>query len=246
MIVDTPPGAERLVRAAVGGADATVIPTKAGALEVSRVRATMSMVPDGLAGADFPAPTSPAPTFPAPTPSAPTSRTVTPARASSPSSTSDSRSSRSSRLARTDPRVGRDRLRPAPTATGQGGAGHGARRRPPKRPPTPPRGSRQARAARIARARPPGPRTSAQPRAHWLALRPRLAGATAGHRDAGLARVPVGPWWWWGLLVVAALLLGRARRNPSVIMHDRASAWSAIPRAAMRSPRRAIRTRWPW
>ena len=52
VIVDTPPGAERLVRAAVGGADATVIPTKAGALEVSRVRATMSMVlagtPTGL------------------------------------------------------------------------------------------------------------------------------------------------------------------------------------------------------
>ncbi len=48
VIVDTPPGAERLVRAALGGADATVIPTKAGTLEVSRVRATMSMVPAGI------------------------------------------------------------------------------------------------------------------------------------------------------------------------------------------------------
>ncbi len=47
VIIDTPPGAERIVRAAFVGADAVVIPTRVGALEVSRVQATLGMVPAG-------------------------------------------------------------------------------------------------------------------------------------------------------------------------------------------------------
>jgi len=44
-VVDTPPGDERIVRAAIGGADAVVIPTRAGGVEFTRVAATMEIVP---------------------------------------------------------------------------------------------------------------------------------------------------------------------------------------------------------
>ncbi len=44
-VVDTPPGDERIVRAAVERADAVVIPTRAGGVEFSRVVATVEMVP---------------------------------------------------------------------------------------------------------------------------------------------------------------------------------------------------------
>jgi chromosome partitioning protein len=44
-VVDTPPGDERIVRAAVERADAVVIPTRAGGVEFSRVVATLEMVP---------------------------------------------------------------------------------------------------------------------------------------------------------------------------------------------------------
>ncbi|MHB1710292.1 MAG: ParA family protein [Acidimicrobiales bacterium] len=45
-VVDTPPGDERIVRAAIGGADAVVIPTRAGGVEFTRVVATLEMVPE--------------------------------------------------------------------------------------------------------------------------------------------------------------------------------------------------------
>jgi chromosome partitioning protein len=44
-VVDTPPGDERIVRAAIDRADAVVIPTRAGGVEFSRVVATVEMVP---------------------------------------------------------------------------------------------------------------------------------------------------------------------------------------------------------
>jgi len=44
-IVDTPPGDERLVQAAISAADAVVIPTRAGGVEFSRVAATLEMIP---------------------------------------------------------------------------------------------------------------------------------------------------------------------------------------------------------
>ncbi len=47
VIVDTPPGSERLVRAALDRADVVVVPTQAGYVEVSRVQATLSMIPGG-------------------------------------------------------------------------------------------------------------------------------------------------------------------------------------------------------
>jgi chromosome partitioning protein len=46
-IVDTPPGDERLVQAAVDEADSVVIPTRAGGVEFSRVVATLAMIPAG-------------------------------------------------------------------------------------------------------------------------------------------------------------------------------------------------------
>lgn len=46
-VVDTPPGDERIVRAALQRADAVVIPTRAGGVEFSRVVATLEMVPEG-------------------------------------------------------------------------------------------------------------------------------------------------------------------------------------------------------
>ena len=45
VVVDTPPGDERIVRAAIERADAVVIPTRAGGVEFSRVVATVEMVP---------------------------------------------------------------------------------------------------------------------------------------------------------------------------------------------------------
>lgn len=47
-VVDTPPGDERIVRAALERADAVVIPTRAGGVEFSRVVATLDMVVDGI------------------------------------------------------------------------------------------------------------------------------------------------------------------------------------------------------
>src|SRR5664280_2962089 len=47
-VVDTPPGDERIVRAAIGGADAVVIPTRAGGVEFTRVAATLDMIPNGM------------------------------------------------------------------------------------------------------------------------------------------------------------------------------------------------------
>jgi chromosome partitioning protein len=44
IVVDTPPGDERIVRAALDRADAVVIPTRAGGVEYSRVAATVEMV----------------------------------------------------------------------------------------------------------------------------------------------------------------------------------------------------------
>lgn len=43
-VVDTPPGDERIVRAALGKADAVVIPTRAGGVEYSRVAVTLEMI----------------------------------------------------------------------------------------------------------------------------------------------------------------------------------------------------------
>jgi chromosome partitioning protein len=44
-VVDTPPGDERLVHAAINAADAIVIPTRAGGVEFSRVVATLELIP---------------------------------------------------------------------------------------------------------------------------------------------------------------------------------------------------------
>jgi chromosome partitioning protein len=44
-IVDTPPGDERLVQAALSAADVVVIPTRAGGIEYTRVAVTLEMVP---------------------------------------------------------------------------------------------------------------------------------------------------------------------------------------------------------
>jgi chromosome partitioning protein len=44
-VVDTPPGDERIVRAAIERADAVVIPTRAGGVEFTRVVATIGMLP---------------------------------------------------------------------------------------------------------------------------------------------------------------------------------------------------------
>jgi chromosome partitioning protein len=43
-VVDTPPGDERIVMAALARADAVVIPTRAGGVEYSRVLATLEMI----------------------------------------------------------------------------------------------------------------------------------------------------------------------------------------------------------
>jgi len=44
-VVDTPPGDERIVRAAIERADAVIIPTRAGGVEYTRVVATVAMLP---------------------------------------------------------------------------------------------------------------------------------------------------------------------------------------------------------
>src|SRR5206468_11581771 len=44
-VVDTPPGDERLVQAAIAAADAVVIPTRAGGVEFARVAVTVEMIP---------------------------------------------------------------------------------------------------------------------------------------------------------------------------------------------------------
>ena len=45
VVVDLPPGDERLVQAAIGGADAVVIPTRAGGVEFARVAYTVGLIP---------------------------------------------------------------------------------------------------------------------------------------------------------------------------------------------------------
>ena len=47
-MVDTPPGDERIVRAALARADALVIPTRAGGVEPNRVVATLEMTPANI------------------------------------------------------------------------------------------------------------------------------------------------------------------------------------------------------
>jgi chromosome partitioning protein len=44
-VIDTPPGDERLVQAAINEADAVIIPTRAGGVEYPRVVVTLSMIP---------------------------------------------------------------------------------------------------------------------------------------------------------------------------------------------------------
>jgi chromosome partitioning protein len=48
VVVDTPPGDERIVRAALERADALVIPTRAGGVEPNRVVATLEMTPANI------------------------------------------------------------------------------------------------------------------------------------------------------------------------------------------------------
>jgi len=45
VVVDTPPGDERLMQSAVGSADAVVIPTRAGGVEFSPVLSTLELIP---------------------------------------------------------------------------------------------------------------------------------------------------------------------------------------------------------
>ena len=47
VVVDLPPGDERLVQSAIGAADAIVIPTKAGGVEYARVAYTLGLIPSG-------------------------------------------------------------------------------------------------------------------------------------------------------------------------------------------------------
>jgi chromosome partitioning protein len=48
VVVDTPPGEGTLVQAALGRADAVIIPTRAGGVEPSRVLATLAMTPSNV------------------------------------------------------------------------------------------------------------------------------------------------------------------------------------------------------
>jgi chromosome partitioning protein len=48
VVVDTPPGDERIVRAALSRADVLVIPTRAGGVEPNRVVATLEMTPANI------------------------------------------------------------------------------------------------------------------------------------------------------------------------------------------------------
>ena len=45
VVVDLPPGDERLVQSAIGAADAVVIPTRAGGVEFARVAHTLGLIP---------------------------------------------------------------------------------------------------------------------------------------------------------------------------------------------------------
>jgi len=45
VIVDTPPGDERIVQSAIAAADSVIIPTRAGGVEFPRVAVTLGMVP---------------------------------------------------------------------------------------------------------------------------------------------------------------------------------------------------------
>lgn len=45
VVVDTPPGDERLLRASIDAADTVVIPTRAGGVEFPRVATTLEMIP---------------------------------------------------------------------------------------------------------------------------------------------------------------------------------------------------------
>ncbi|HEY3541746.1 MAG TPA: ParA family protein [Gaiellaceae bacterium] len=45
VIVDTPPGDERIVQSAIAAADSVIIPTRAGGVEFARVAVTLGMVP---------------------------------------------------------------------------------------------------------------------------------------------------------------------------------------------------------
>lgn len=47
VVIDTPPGHERLIRTAMAGAEVVVIPARAGGVEISRVQVTLGMVPEG-------------------------------------------------------------------------------------------------------------------------------------------------------------------------------------------------------
>jgi chromosome partitioning protein len=49
VVVDTPPGDERLAQSAVSAADAVVIPTRAAGVELSPVLRTLEMIPAGTA-----------------------------------------------------------------------------------------------------------------------------------------------------------------------------------------------------
>jgi chromosome partitioning protein len=48
VIVDTPPGTERLATAALGNADVVVIPTRVGGIEMVRVVVTQGLVPENV------------------------------------------------------------------------------------------------------------------------------------------------------------------------------------------------------
>ena len=48
VIVDTPPGGERVVRNALGLVDVAVVPTRSGALEVSPVNAVLGIIPESV------------------------------------------------------------------------------------------------------------------------------------------------------------------------------------------------------
>src|ERR1700679_1460101 len=43
-VIDTPPGDQRIVEAALAAADAVVVPTRAGGVEISRVLVTLEMI----------------------------------------------------------------------------------------------------------------------------------------------------------------------------------------------------------
>ena len=49
VVVDLPPGDERLVQAAIGAADAVVVPTRAGGVEFGRVVYTLELIPSKTA-----------------------------------------------------------------------------------------------------------------------------------------------------------------------------------------------------